>query len=177
MQVNIIDSTNRVNRKNPFLQFNQEQRMSIYRVEKTELPVVIFQADGSVMKGVVFLSASAYSHMGRQGLLDLLKEPGNFFPFRSESGAFCAANKQTVTHIRFDPPEEGKAYQSLGDREDVEIKFVGGEQLSGTVTIEMPEGRKRLFDFINATKSFFELHNQKTHYLVNVTQVRDISPL
>jgi len=112
-----------------------------------------------------------------QGLLDLLKEPGNFFPFRSESGAFCAANKQTVTHIRFDPPEEGKAYQSLGDREDVEIKFVGGEQLSGTVTIEMPEGRKRLFDFINATKSFFELHNQEAHYLVNVTQVRDISPL
>ena len=101
--------------------------MSVYRVEKTELPVVIFQADGSVMKGVVFLSASAYNHMGQQTLLDLMKEPGNFFPFRSAAGSFCIANKTTITHIRFDPPAEVSAYESLGDREDVDIKFVGPE--------------------------------------------------
>lgn len=150
--------------------------MSVYRVEKSELSVVVFQADGSVMKGVVFLSATAYNHMGQQTLLDLLKEPGNFFPFRSESGAFCITNKQTITHIRFDPPAQEEEYQSLGDHEEVEIKFVGGEQLSGTVTIEMPEGRNRLFDFINAMDGFFLLQNQEAHYLVNVSQVRDISP-
>ena len=150
--------------------------MSIYRVEKTELPVVVFQADGSVMKGVVFLSASAYSHMGQQTLLDLMKEPGDFFPFRSEAGAFCVTNKQTVTHIRFDPSEEAIAYDSLGDREDVDIKFAGGEQLSGTITIEMPEGRNRLFDFVNAMSGFFLLQNQEAYYLVNVVQIRDVSP-
>lgn len=150
--------------------------MSVYRVEKSELPVVVFQADGSVMKGVVFLSATAYSHMGKQTLLDLLKEPGNFFPFRSDAGDFCVTNKKTITHIRFDPPEQDEEYQSLGDREEVDIKFVGGEQLSGTVTIEMPEGRNRLFDFINAMEGFFLLQNQEAHYLVNVSQVRDISP-
>jgi hypothetical protein len=150
--------------------------MSVYRVEKSELPVVVFQADGSVMKGVVFLSASAYSHMGQQTLLDLLKEPGAFFPFRSDAGAFCVANKQTITHIRFDPPEQEDEFQSLGDREDVDIKFVGGEQLSGTVTIEMPEGRNRLFDFVNAMEGFFLLQNQEAHYLVNIAQLRDISP-
>lgn len=150
--------------------------MSVYRVEKTELPVIIFQADGSVMKGVVFLSATAYSHMGQQTLLDLLKEPGNFFPFRSEAGAFCVANKTTITHIRFDPPEEASAYESLGDREDVDIKFVGGEQLSGTLTIEMPDGRNRLFDFLNAMSGFFLLQNQEAFYLVNVAQIRDVNP-
>ena len=150
--------------------------MSIYRVEKSELPVVVFQADGSVMKGVVFLSASAYSHMGQQTLLDLMKEPGNFFPFRAESGAFCVANKQTITHIRFDPPKETTAYDSLGDREDVDIKFAGGEQLSGTITIEMPEGRNRLFDFVNAMDGFFLLQNQEAYYLVNISQLRDVSP-
>ena len=72
--------------------------MSLYRVEKTELPVVIFQADGSVMKGVVFLSATAYSHMGQQTLLDLMKEPGDFFPFRSDAGSFCVANSGSVSH-------------------------------------------------------------------------------
>ena len=150
--------------------------MSVYRVEKTELPVVVFQADGSVMKGVVFLSASAYSHMGQQTLLDLMKEPGEFFPFRSEAGAFCVANKATITHIRFDPPEEASAYESLGDREDVDIKFVGGEQLSGTLTIEMPEGRNRLFDFLNAMTGFFLLQNQEAFYMVNIAQIRDVNP-
>jgi hypothetical protein len=150
--------------------------MSVYRVEKSELPVVVFQADGSIMKGVVFLSATAYNHMGQQTLLDLLKEPGDFFPFRSEAGDFCVTNKQTITHIRFVPPELEDEYQSLGDREEVEIKFVGGEQLGGTVVIEMPEGRNRLFDFINAMEGFFLLQNEEAHYMVNVRQVRDISP-
>ena len=150
--------------------------MSIYHVEKSELPVVVFQADGSIMKGVVFLSASAYSHIGQQTLLDLMKEPGDFFPFRSETDAFCVTNKQTITHIRFDPPEEASVYESLGAREDVDIKFAGGEQLSGTITIEMPEGRNRLFDFVNAMDGFFLLQNQEAYFLVNMSQIRDVSP-
>ncbi len=150
--------------------------MSVYRVEKSELSVVVFQADGSIMKGVVFLGATAYKHHGKQTLLDLLNEPGDFFPFRSESGEFCITNKQTITHIRFVPPEQDEEYQSLGDRENVEIKFVGGEQLSGTVVIEMPEGRSRLFDFINVMEGFFLLQNEEAHYMVNVSHVRDISP-
>ena len=128
------------------------------------------------MKGIVFLSAAAYNNMGQQTLLDLLKESGDFFPFRSEAGEFCVTNKQTITHIRFDPPEQEEEYQSLGDRENVEIKFVGGEQLRGTLVIEMPEGRNRLLDFINAMEGFFLLQNEEAHYLVNVSQVRDISP-
>lgn len=150
--------------------------MSVYRVEKAELPVVVFQADGSVMKGVVFLSPSAYRHLGQQTLIDLMKEPGDFFPFRSDTGSFCVANKQTITHIRFDPPVETFAYESLGDREEVNIKFVGGEQLSGTVVIEMPDGRNRLFDFLNAMKGFFLLQNQEAFYLINVKQIRDVNP-
>lgn len=150
--------------------------MSVYRVEKSELAVVVFQADGSVMKGVVFLSASIHNHMRRQTLLDLMVEPGNFFPLRGETGDFCVANKHTITHIRFERPEEATESQALGVREDVDIKFVGGEQLSGTVIIEMPEGRTRLFDFFTALKGFFLLQNQEAFYLVNVSQIRDVSP-
>ncbi len=150
--------------------------MSIYRVEKTELPVVVFQADGSVMKGVVFLSAATYSHMGKQTLHELMKEAGDFFPFRSDSGNFCVTNKQTITHIRFEPLQSDPEQESLGHREDVDVKFVGGEQLTGTVTIEMPDGKSRLFDFINAMDGFFMLQNQEAHYLVNVRQIRDINP-
>jgi hypothetical protein len=156
--------------------FLEEGLMSIYRVEKTELPVIVFQADGSVMKGVVFLSAATYNHMRTQSLNDLLNEPGDFFPFRNESGDFCITNKQTITHIRFEPRESDHGQASLGHREDVEVRFVGGEQLTGSVSIAMPEGRSRLFDFINAMEGFFLLQTQEAHYLVNVRQLRDVSP-
>ena len=150
--------------------------MSIYRVDKTEQPVVLFQADGSVMKGVVFLSASAYSHIGQQTLADLLREKGDFFPFRSEAGAFCVTNKATVTHIRYEKISVEQEYAPLGNPVEVQVNFAGGEQLRGTIVIEMPEGRTRLFDFINSMSGFFPVQNGEAHYLVNVAQIRDISP-
>jgi hypothetical protein len=150
--------------------------MSIYRVDKSEQPVVLFQADGSVMKGVVFLSACAYSHIGQQTLADLLREKGDFFPFRNETGAFCVANKATITHIRYDQSATEPEYASLGNPVEVLINFAGGEQLRGTVVIEMPEGRNRLFDFVNSMSGFFTMRNGEAHYLVNVAQIRDISP-
>ena len=149
---------------------------SIYRVEKSEQPVVLFQADGSVMKGVVFLSSCAYSHIGQQTLMDLLKEKGEFFPFKMDDGTFCVTNKATITHIRYQTAPQKLEHESLGDKVDVQITFVGGEQLSGTILIEMPEGRNRLFDFINATERFFTLTSHEASYLVNVNQIRDVSP-
>ncbi len=150
--------------------------ISIYRVEKTELPVIVFQADGSVMKGVLFRSAASYNHMGTQTLSNLMNEPGDFFPFRSEAGHFFITNKQTITNIRFEPQESDSGQTSLGHIEDVEVRFVGGEQLTCTMSIEMQEGENRLFDFINALDGFFLLQNQKAHYLDNYSQLRDISP-
>lgn len=150
--------------------------MSIYRVDKAEQPVVLFQADGSVMQGVVFLSACAYSHIGRQTLADLLREKGDFFPFRSQAGAFCVTNKATITHIRYEQLTPDQEYTPFGNPVEVLINFAGGEQLRGTIIIEMPEGRTRLFDFINSMSGFFPMRNGEQHYLVNVTQIRDISP-
>lgn len=150
--------------------------MSIYRVDKSEQPVVLFQADGSVMKGVVFLSACAYSHIGQQTLADLLREKGEFFPFRSEAGAFCVTNKTTITHIRYEQTATEQDYVPFGTPVEVQINFAGGEQLRGTVIIEMPEGRNRLFDFVNSMSGFFTMRSGDAHYLVNVSQIRDISP-
>jgi hypothetical protein len=150
--------------------------MSIYRVDKSEQPVVLFQADGSEMRGVVFLSACAYSHIGQQTLADLLREKGAFFPFRSETGAFCVTNKNTITHIGYEKTRAEMEFEPLGNPVEVQVNFAGGVQLRGTVIIEMPEGRNRLFDFINSASGFFPLHCSDGHYLVNVAQIRDISP-
>lgn len=151
--------------------------MSIYRIEKSEQSVVLFQADGSIMKGKVFLWPSHYSHNGQQTLLDLMQDKEAFFPFRSEKGDFCVANKATITHISYDPERSENASSALlGSAEDVLITFVGGEQLRGTIIIELPESHKRLIDFFNAIDGYFWMRTDDSHHLVNSAQVRDIHP-
>lgn len=150
--------------------------MSIYRVEKSEQSVILFQADGSIMKGKVFLWPSHYSHHGQQTLLDLMRDKDAFFPFRSENGTFCVANKATITHISYNPGDSENGDRPLGSAENVLITFVGGEQLRGTITIELPEGRKRLIDFFNAADGYFGMQSGDSHHLVNSAQVRDIHP-
>jgi len=150
--------------------------MSIYRVEKTEQPVTLFYSDGSVISGVVFLSPSAYNHIGRQTLLDLLKEKGEFFPFRGNNDKFYVINKRSITHIRYQPAVRERVADVLGTSVEINIEFMGGEQLTGQILIEMPEGRTRLFDFINDVKGYFVLTTVEAHYLVNASLVRDVSP-
>lgn len=148
--------------------------MSIYRVDKTELPVVLFHSDGSVMKGVVFLSASAYCHIGRQTLGDLLRDREDFFPFRGETEEFSVVNRETITHIRYEPLDKEDEPQVIGTPVDVQINFIGGEQLRGTVLIESRESKTRLSDFINTSKKFFLLTSGEARYLVNLTHIRNI---
>ena len=102
--------------------------MSSSQGHKSQQPVVLFQADGSVMKGVVFLRDSACSHSGRQPLADLLGEKGDFLAFRSAAGSFCLVNKTAITHLRCD---------------------------------QIPRSA---------------LHSGEAHYLVNIAQIRDLTP-
>ena len=148
--------------------------MSIYRVDKAELPVTIFHCDGSVMQGVVFLSASAYSHIGRQTLVDLLLDREDFFPFRNGSGEFSVINRATVTHVRYEESTGEEELLALGTPVNVQIHFIGGEQLRGTVLIESREGRTRLSDFINTSRKFFAMTSGEARYLVNLSHIRNI---
>jgi len=150
--------------------------MSSSQVHKSQQPVVLFQADGSVMKGVVFLRDSACSHSGRQTLADLLGEKGDFLAFRSAAGSFCLVNKTAITHLRCDQIPRSEALSPLGTSLEVLINFAGGEQLRGTLTIERPEECPRLSDFINAQSGFCALHSGEAHYLVNIAQIRDLTP-
>jgi hypothetical protein len=150
--------------------------MSVYRVDKHEQSVVLFFSDGSVMKGVVFLSARTYSHFGQQTLVDLLREKAGFFPFRTDAGTFCVVNKANLTHLRFSPDSTEVDTVPPGYFSDVQISFVGGEQLSGQIAIDLPTGHNRLLDFVNSVRDFFYLQGSEAHYLVNTTHIRDISP-
>ncbi len=147
--------------------------MSDYRVDKQELPVMIFLSDGMVHEGVMFLSPFSPSHSGEQTLLELFRDADAFLPFRDKADQFMLVNKNAVTHVRY-PVQEGPA--PIGVSKQVRLTFFGGENLEGTLSILMPEGKNRTQDFINSSPGFFNLDAGEAHYVVNGHLIREIIP-
>ncbi len=147
--------------------------MNDYRVEKLELPVLLFLADGVVHDGIMFLSPFSPSHSGSQRLVELFREPDTFCPFKGKDGRFYLINKSSVTHARYPVQDEEATY---GDQIKVRLTFYGGELLEGTIIIAMPAGKGRIQDYINSTPGFFCLHTEEAHYIVNGDLIREISP-
>lgn len=150
--------------------------MSEYRLEKIEKDVVLFLQDGVFLQGVVFLSPYAYGHSGNQTLLELLLEMERFLPFRDLAGQVRLVNREAVSHVRHEPGGEEDSLL-LGERAAVRLIFFGGETLEGAVTLEMPEEKNRLKDYLNLAPACFTLISGTSHYIVNARHVQQVIPL
>ncbi len=147
--------------------------MNDYRVEKIELPVTLFLADGVVHEGILFLSPFSPSHSGQQRLVEMFYEPDVFFPFRDKSGRFALVNKSAITHVRYPLQEEEREF---GKWSRVRLTFYGGDLLEGDIVIAMPADKGRLQDYVNSTPGFFCLYSHDAHYIVNGDLIREIAP-
>ncbi len=148
--------------------------MSIYHIDKLECAVTLFLCDGLVREGVVYLSPLSPTHSGPQSPLELFREPEPFLPLRKADGSFSLVNKNVVSHLRFDSDPD--APRSFGHRLAVRLVFLGGEVLHGTLTLEAPEGKNRLQDFLNLQGTFFLLDSGAAHYLINPAMICEIAP-
>ncbi|GAB6083448.1 hypothetical protein JCM30471_23620 [Desulfuromonas carbonis] len=148
--------------------------MNIYQVEKLECPVTLFLCDGHVREGVIFLSPCSASHSGPETPLELFNDDAPFFAFRKADDSFSLVNKATICHLRFPPDPD--APPTFGHRLQVRMVFLGGEVLKGTLTLEAPEGKGRLQDFLNTHHGFFLLDSGPAHYLVNPLLICEIAP-
>jgi hypothetical protein len=142
-----------------------------FRVEKRQVQVGLFMADGVIFEGVLFLAQYTDQHSGGQTVQDLLLENDPFLPMKTTNGDFHLIRKGMISHLRC--PIELDPGLELVERQ-VRISFLGNEALQGTVRINMPEHRARLTDFINDGDEFFPLFSGEHEYLVNRSLVRDI---
>lgn len=150
--------------------------MSEYRLEKIEKDVVLFLQDGVVLDGVVFLSPFAYGHSGNQTLLELLLEVERFLPFRDRAGQVRLVNREAISHVRHEPHGEENAV-ILSEQVSVRLIFFGGEALEGAVTLETPEEKNRLKDYLNMAPACFTLVSGASHYIVNARHIQQVIPL
>lgn len=149
--------------------------MSEYQVEKRKVPVVIALVDGQMREGVMFLSPFSSYHSGPQTLIDLMSEEEPFAPFVGDDGSFLLINKSQISHIKYSKEEDDKPV--FGTPLEVCVTFTNSRQLSGTVVLEVPEGKGRLIDFMNNHRDFFGLQCEDGDYIVNPQIIIEIATI
>lgn len=145
--------------------------MSEFRIEKREESVVIFMADGIVYEGSLFLSPFAQHRSGGQSVADLLLEEQPFLPLKTVKGEFHLVSKGMISHLRYDNREEPLA--CFPERE-VKITFLGGEELQGSVCLDLPAENSRIQDFFNSGAKYFSLKSGGHDYLVNMNLIQGV---
>ena len=148
--------------------------MSEYQVEKQKVSVTVELVDGQTRDGVIFLSPFSSFHSGPQTLIDLMSEKEPFAPFVGNDGSFLLINKAQISHILYQKEADDKPI--LGTPLEVIVTFTNSRQLSGTVVLEVPEGKSRLLDFMNGNSDFFGLQCEGGDYVVNPNIIIEIAP-
>ncbi len=148
--------------------------MSEYQVEKQKVSVALFLVDGQTRDGVIFLSPFSSFHSGAQTLLDLMSEEEPFLPFVGNNGNFLLINKAQISHLKYKKEKDDKPV--LGTPLEVMVTFTNSRQLSGTVILEVPEGKSRLLDFMNSNREFFGLTCEDGDYVINPNIIIEIAP-
>jgi hypothetical protein len=148
--------------------------MSEYQVEKQKVSVTISLVDGQTRDGVIFLSPFSSFHSGPQTLFDLMSEEEPFVPFVGSDGSFLLINKVQISHLKYKKEEDDQPV--LGTPLEVTVTFTNSRQLSGTVVLEVPEGKSRLLDFMNSNRDFFGLTCEDGDYAVNPNIIIEIAP-
>ena len=148
--------------------------MSEYQVEKQKVAVTLSLVDGQMREGTMFLSPFSSYHSGPQTLIDLMSEEEQFAPFVGSDGSFRLINKTQISHIKYQKiPDDSLV---LGTPLEVTVTFTNSRQLSGTVVLEVPEGKSRLLDFMNNNRDFFGLTSTEGDYIVNPNIIIEIAP-
>ena len=154
-----------------------------YRVPKREViaEVVLFGQPPASM--TIFLSDRAETHSGFERPSDLLNRAGAFIPAAEKKGGLVLLRRDAVTTLSVlasdelgggEPRAEDLAAEQA-TRLQVEIVLEDGSKACGTLTYLMPEGERRLLDFLNLPEGFITLRDGDRIRLVNKNRIARIT--
>ncbi len=126
------------------------------------VPLTVWSIDGAMLRGHIFLRLNVEAHAGPETLQDRLNDPDLFLTLTMPGeDPLVFLNKIQV--IRVDVPAEEEPAPEVPEIpvgvsiEPIRVQLINGEQLSGTVRIEGPTGKRRLSDFLNTQPAFLPL--------------------
>jgi hypothetical protein len=137
----------------------------------------VVSADGRVLRGRVFLPASAKAHAGAMRAEEWVNDPAPFFPFLPDGeGRPVILNKAQVAVLTVaasaDPDDQEVAVGAKVRRVDVEC---GALRVSGDVLVDMPANHSRILDLLNRPGAFLNVREGDRHHLVRKSGITRVS--
>ena len=144
-----------------------------YHVPKHQVRAEIRLPGAPPMDLRLFLSECAETHSGVERPSDLLNSPARFLPAVDADGKMIFLHRDAVLAVSIDSEDElgGDALIALSSAQatsqQVEVVMEDGNRFQGTVSYLMPEGSRRLQDFLNQGDRFLVLQDGDTVRLLN----------
>ena len=108
-------------------------------------------------------------------MAELLNGERSYIPLESRAGKIILVQKRSIVMVLLEADEVRKdlAYQR---QIAAQVRFLSGENMEGTVYLDLPRSHSRLSDFLNYSKAFFCLEVGDRDYLVNSRFVKMVCP-
>jgi hypothetical protein len=134
-------------------------------------------ADGRVLRGRVFLPASAESHAGAMRAEEWMNDETAFFPFLLDGeGRPIILNKAQVVVVTVAASaDHDETLEQVG----LPVKHVrvecGALRVEGDVLVDMPVNQSRILDVLNRPGAFLNVREGERHHLVRKAGITRVS--
>lgn len=127
--------------------------MDSQRISKETCNVLFCLADGREIWGEVFLNLYGAHHAGPQRVGELLNGDEPFIPIKTEEGTLLIHLGQLVS-AQVPAETELDELMTLGEHYHVTVQTILGKSIAAEVYVTLPEGGRRVKDFVNRSEGF-----------------------
>jgi hypothetical protein len=143
-----------------------------FRVPTQAIGAEILLADGSQIRGEIFVAASMATHTGPEHVDEWIEEPSAFFPFLPEgqTSALVYAKAAVVALSVRIGDGDGEPLPDDTAEHRVILECAGSTH-EGRVTVDLPSHQRRVLDYMNHERSFVCLVGDGQVHFVRKTAV------
>jgi len=127
--------------------------MDSQRISKETCNILFCLADGREVLGEVFLNLYGAHHSGPQRVGELLNGDEAFIPVKTEEGTLLVHLGQLVS-AQVPADIELDELMTLGEHYRVKVQTILGKSIAAEVYVNLPEGGRRVKDFVNNSEGF-----------------------
>ena len=127
---------------------------------------ILFSTQGSLDVNL-FLSYQAEGHAGQETILDLLNSKRSFIPVEDVlTNEILLIGKTRIVHVTLDDRNEASENPGLMEL-PVVMELLTGEVVEGSLFTDLPDGKKRLSDYLDLAVQFSCLRQEKSDLILN----------
>ncbi|PWT91237.1 MAG: hypothetical protein C5B54_05660 [Acidobacteria bacterium] len=145
------------------------------KVEKIRIGAEVAIRGKRPMKGFFFVVPTSYPVPDADVLLRLLNEFDSYMPFERAKKIFLI-NKNQISYLKLPRNAATRDWEGEPKRK-IRILLSTGQEIAGTISVDLPVERQRVLDFLNLNTLFFLMKCPKEVYLVNKQHLHGVSPM